>query len=199
MAKIIAVALMILVASLQTITTTTLAKKTKTDLVRSSCLHATYPQICIRSLSSYSASVSAITPRGLAQASVRVSLRRARRARSYLATVIRTGSKREQGALRDCVEQLGDSVDELSRTLFELNHLRSGTFRWQMSNAETWVSAALTNEDTCLDGFREIERRVRWDVNRRMRNVARVTSNALYLINRLDQINRRRLHLHRRH
>lgn len=78
-------------------------------------------------------------------------------------------------------------MDELSKTLSELQHLRTGaSYRWQMSNAETWVSAALTNEDTCLDGFRDVDGKVRSDVKRKITNVARVTSNALYLINRLD-------------
>lgn len=56
-----------------------------------------------------------------------------------------------------------------------------------MSNAETWVSAALTNEDTCLDGFEGVESKVKSDVKRKIRNMARVTSNALYMINRLDE------------
>ncbi|CAL5328723.1 unnamed protein product [Camellia sinensis] len=157
------------------------------DLVRSSCVHASYPNICLRTLSSYSGAAN--TPRDLAQAAVKVSLSRARKVSAYLTTV-RDGvgaSKREQAAVRDCVEQVADSVNELGKTLSELQHLRVGTFRWQMSNAETWVSAALTNEDTCLDGFREIDGKVKSDVNRKITNVARVISNALYLINRLDQ------------
>lgn len=162
--------------------------KPRDDLVRSSCVHASYPDICLRTLSSYDGPAN--TPRDLAQAAVKVSLTRARKVSGYLTTV-RSGSKREQSALRDCVDQVGDSVDELSKTLSELQHIRTGgggvTFRWQMSNAETWVSAALTNEDTCLDGFREIDGKVRVDVRRKITNVARVTSNALYLINRLDQ------------
>uniref|UniRef100_A0A5B6YVT1 Pectinesterase inhibitor domain-containing protein n=1 Tax=Davidia involucrata TaxID=16924 RepID=A0A5B6YVT1_DAVIN len=158
------------------------------DLVRSSCVHASYPNICLRTLSTYAG--PAKTPRDLALAAVKVSLSRARKVSSFLASV-QSESKREQAALSDCVEQIGDSVDELSNTLSELKHLRSGTFRWQMSNAETWISAALTNEDTCLDGFMEVDGKVRSDVKRKIRNVARVTSNALYLINRLDQTRRK--------
>ncbi|KAH7851845.1 hypothetical protein Vadar_017240 [Vaccinium darrowii] len=165
----------------------TLSAKPRDDLVRSSCVHASYPDICLRTLSSYDGPAN--TPRDLAQAAVKVSLTRARKVSDYLTTV-RSANKREQSALKDCVEQVGDSVDELSKTLSELQHLRTGgsgaSYRWQMSNAETWVSAALTNEDTCLDGFRDVDGKVRSDVKRKITNVARVTSNALYLINRLD-------------
>ncbi|PSS15438.1 Pectinesterase inhibitor domain protein [Actinidia chinensis var. chinensis] len=160
-------------------------QKKPQDLVQSSCIHASYPDICLRTLSSYGSAAN--SPRDLAQAAVKVSLSQARKVSDYLATLRTTGSKREQGAVHDCVDQVTDSVDELRKTLAELQHLKSGTWRWQMSNTETWVSAALTNDDTCLDGFKEIHGNVRADVKRKITHVARVTSNALYLINRLDQ------------
>ncbi|KAF3439725.1 hypothetical protein FNV43_RR18003 [Rhamnella rubrinervis] len=163
------------------------AAKSPSDLVRSSCVNATYPTICLRTLSSYPG--PAMTPRDLAQAAVKVSLSRASRVSKYLSLVSSSeqGSKRQRAALTDCVEQIADSVDELSKTLSELKHLRLGKFRWQMSNAETWVSAAMTNEDTCLDGFQDVDGKLKSDVRRKITNVARVTSNALYMINRLDE------------
>lgn len=155
------------------------------DIVRTSCVHASYPTICIRTLSSYSGS-AINTPRDLAEAAVKVSLSRAQKASGFLSE-LKVESKREKGALSDCVEQMGDSMDELRKSVSELKHLRRGNaFKWQMSNLETWVSAALTNEDTCLDGFKEIDGKIRSDVKRKITNVARVTSNALYLINQLD-------------
>ncbi|XP_022756409.1 pectinesterase inhibitor 3-like [Durio zibethinus] len=154
------------------------------DLVRSSCVHASYPSLCLRTLSSYSGPAN--TPRDLAQAAVKVSLSRARKASNYLTTSVTGKSKRERVALSDCVEQIAESVEELSKTLRELKHLRGETFELQMSNAQTWVSAALTNEDTCLDGFEGVDEKVKSDLKRKIRNVAKVTSNALYMINRLE-------------
>ncbi|OMO86357.1 Pectinesterase inhibitor [Corchorus olitorius] len=156
------------------------------DLVRSSCVHASYPTLCLRTLSSYSG--PAKTPRDLAQAAVKVSLSRAQKVSNYLKSAVTTGSgKRERVAVSDCVDQIADSVDELSKTLGELKHLRGETFEFQMSNAQTWVSAALTNEDTCLDGFEGVDGKVKSDVKRKITNVAKVTSNALYMINRLNE------------
>ncbi|XP_051131699.1 pectinesterase inhibitor 3-like [Andrographis paniculata] len=161
------------------------ASAPKHDLVRRSCVHASYPSVCLRTLASYGGAAS--NPHQLALAAVRVSVAHARSASEFLSQ-LKINGRREKGALADCVDQMGESVDELSRTLAALKHLNSGAdFRWQMSNAETWVSAALTNEDTCLDGFKEISGGVRKDVRRRITGVARVTSNALYLINLLDE------------
>ncbi|KAJ7979204.1 21 kDa protein-like [Quillaja saponaria] len=161
-------------------------------LVRSSCIHASYPNLCLRTLSSYVGPAN--TPKDLAQAAVKVSLSRARRVSKFLTNQqgSRSGSggkTRQRVALSDCVEQITDSVDELSNTLDELQHLRVETFRFQLSNAETWASAALTYDDTCLDGFDfdGINGNLKADVKRKITNVARVTSNALYMINRLDE------------
>ncbi|RAL43762.1 hypothetical protein DM860_014263 [Cuscuta australis] len=154
------------------------------DLVRKSCLNASYPEICYRTLSSYGGSAMK-TPRDLAQAALQVSLGRAAKAAEFVRSV-RGESGRERAALRDCVQEMGDAVEELRRSVAELKHLRKGAeFEWQMSNVETWVSAALTNEDTCLDGFKEVSAAVRSDVRRKIRNMAKVTSNALYLVNQL--------------
>ncbi|TQD93684.1 hypothetical protein C1H46_020688 [Malus baccata] len=157
-------------------------------LVRSSCRHATYPKICLRTLSDYAG--PAKTPIDLAQASVSVSLARARRISGFLAQLSANfqGTKRQRSAIGDCVDLMSSSVDELSETLGELQHLREETFRFQMSNAQTWLSAALTDDDTCLDGIQEADAKAKAaDVKRKIKNAARVTSNALYLINRLDE------------
>lgn len=164
--------------------TSSWAHKEAQDLVRSSCIHTRYPKLCLRTLSNYAG--PADSPLELARAALRVSLAHANRASQYLQSTTKGGarslSKRQKAALSDCTEQMADSVEELRKSLEEVQHLRAETFRWQMSNAMTWTSAALTDGDTCLDGGN-----VRPDVKRRVTDVARVTSNALYMINRLGQ------------
>ncbi|TYI79695.1 hypothetical protein E1A91_D05G038400v1 [Gossypium mustelinum] len=142
------------------------------DLVRSSCVHASYPSLCFRTLSSYSGPAN--TPP-------------CRKVSNYLSTSVTGYNKRERVALSDCVEQIDELMEELSKTLGELKHLRGETFEFQMSNAQTWVSAALTNEDTCPDGFEGVDGKVKSNVKRKITNVAKVTSNALYMINRLNE------------
>ncbi len=54
-----------------------------------------------------------------------------------------------------------------------------------MNDIQTWVSAALTDEDTCTDGFAEnaMNGNVKTTVRARVVNMAHMTSNALALIN----------------
>lgn len=169
---------------------TPITSNSTNNLVYTSCTNASYPKICIRTLSSYS---TVKTPKDLAKASLNVSISRANKAYKFLKS-LRVESKREKGALVDCIEQIGDSIHELRKALFELKHLHRGVgFKFQMSNLETWVSASLTNDDTCLDGFNEIDGKVRYDVKRKISNVAKVTSNALFLINLLYDRSRSRI------
>lgn len=50
---------------------------------------------------------------------------------------------------------------------------------------ETWVSAALTDETTCMDGFagKGMDGKIKESVRAQVVAVARVTSNALALVN----------------
>ncbi|KAK2978977.1 hypothetical protein RJ640_017541 [Escallonia rubra] len=104
-----------------------------------------FQTICIRTLSTYAD--PAQTPTELAQTAVKVSLSRANKASSYLST-LRTSNKCEVGALSDCLSQISDTVDELGRTLSELKHLRSGTFRPPADISES--SAAYQSTDRSL-------------------------------------------------
>lgn len=95
---------------------------------------------------------------------------------------------REYGAIKDCLEEIGDSADWIQKSIQELNAAsksKGKDFLWHMSNVETWVSAALTDQNTCLDGFsgRALDGRIKNSVRARVTNVAQVTSNALALVN----------------
>ena len=95
---------------------------------------------------------------------------------------------REYEAVKDCLEEMGDTVDRLSKSIHELKHIgqaKGQDFLWHMSNVETWVSAALTDENTCLDGFsgKALDGKVKASIKAQVVNVAQVTSNALALVN----------------
>lgn len=169
--------------------TSTTARTPAQDLLHSSCTNARYPTLCVKTLSTYAGPTR--TPSDLAQAAVKVSLAHARSLSGYLNTLQMqppsSSSKRQQLALSDCAKQMADSVDELSKTLNELQHLRMGTFEWQMSNAQTWASTALTNGNSCINGFDgDGDRKLRLEVKRRVNDVGMLTSNALCLIDRIS-------------
>ncbi|KAF3565232.1 hypothetical protein DY000_02012588 [Brassica cretica] len=126
----------------------------------------------------------------LAQTALTISLSRARSVAIFVAKLTKetpSFKRREYLAIKDCIEVLGNSVDRLGQSVKELGragHAVAGEdFMWKMSNVQTWVSAALTDETTCLDGFsgRAMEGKVKKLIRLKVVHVAQVTSNALAL------------------
>lgn len=58
----------------------------------------------------------------------------------------------ERNALRDCLEMLDQTLYELGQAIDDLHGLRVS-----YGNLKTLVSAAMTNQNTCIDGFFELE------------------------------------------
>ncbi|CAL5343881.1 hypothetical protein CsSME_00029024 [Camellia sinensis var. sinensis] len=162
-----------------------------TNFIEVSCKATQYPAVCVQSLSAYASAIQQ-SPRQLAQTALSLSQARAESMKAFVKKLTKfKGLKaREYAAIKDCLDEIGDSVDRISQSVQELKAMGKGKgkdFLWHMSNVETWVSAALTDENTCLDGFsgRALEGRIKTSVRARVTNVAQVTSNALALVNQL--------------
>lgn len=162
-----------------------------TDFIRSSCGSTRYPDVCFSSLSGYAGAVQE-SPAQLAFVAVSVSLNTTRAAVSYLKELARTASVPRPVAspLRDCGSVLRDAVDEMVGSVSQMRRVpKAGggdvdAFRFAMGNVQTWMSAALTNEETCTDGFVGVpDCAVKQDVCSRAELTKKYTSNALALVN----------------
>ncbi|XP_037469604.1 21 kDa protein-like [Triticum dicoccoides] len=166
-----------------------------TDFIRKSCRETQYPSVCMQSLSSYGKPPPR-SPQELARAALSVSADRARSASAYVGRIcgpgLRSGSgaKAKSSPARDCLENMADSVGHLRDAAKELDgslgRAGSPAFRWHLSNVQTWCSAALTDENTCLDGLsRGVDAGTRAAIRSKVVEVAQVTSNALALVNKV--------------
>ncbi|XP_052184590.1 pectinesterase inhibitor 7-like [Diospyros lotus] len=162
-----------------------------TDFIRTSCGATLYPDLCYTSLSGYANAVQE-DPASLARVAIHVSLSKARRMTVYLSNISRQADygadPRSASAVHDCFSVFGDAVDQIRGSLKQMRQLGpnygGGSLRFQLSNVQTWMSAALTNEDTCEDGFEDVpDAGVKMDVCDRVVKVKEVTSNALALVN----------------
>ncbi|WVZ04405.1 hypothetical protein V8G54_025211 [Vigna mungo] len=164
-------------------------QEASTVFIRTSCSSTTYPTLCYSSLVKH-ADLIQTNRVVLAGTALNVTLASAKSTSAMVRTLgKRQGLKpREVAAMKDCVEELGDSVDELRRSIDEMSHLRESNFEMTMSDVQTWVSAALTDESTCTDGFQETATgatNIKSTVRGQVVEVAQLTSNALALINQL--------------
>ena len=161
---------------------------TPSDFIKSSCSTTEYPALCVQSLSAYASTIQH-DPHQLVQTALSLSLNRTLSTKGFVTKLNKfKGLKaREYAALHDCLEEMSDGVDRLSRSLKELKlcNVKGEEFNWHISNVETWVSSAITDESTCTDGFagKALNGKIKASIRARMVNVAQVTSNALSLIN----------------
>ncbi|KAI4320068.1 hypothetical protein MLD38_033587 [Melastoma candidum] len=161
--------------------------RTTTEFLRTSCSATAYPSLCYSSLSRH-ANLIQTSPKLLASTALGVTLDSVRSTSAMMATLSRREgmTPREQGAMRDCVEQLAEAVDGIKNSIDEMGHITGSNFALTMNDVQTWVSTALTDETTCSDGFsgQPMNGDVKMQVRDGIVTVAHLTSNALALVNR---------------
>ncbi|KAL5791832.1 hypothetical protein ACOSP7_000426 [Xanthoceras sorbifolium] len=162
------------------------ASENGNSYVRDACSVTQYRDLCIHSLASFS-NTARRSPSKWARAGVSVTIGEAKTVTQYLINLKKHTRLRgrRRVALSDCIENFQDTIDQLHRSLGILRKLTAGNFDSQMGDLTTYMSAALTDEDTCLDGF---EGQRGGQVNllkNRVLNTTYLTSNALALVNKL--------------
>ncbi|KAM0909780.1 hypothetical protein ACQ4PT_014600 [Festuca glaucescens] len=97
---------------------------------------------------------------------------------------------RDRLALADCLELFGHTLDQLGTAAAELS-ASNRSAEESVAGVQTVLSAAMTNQYTCLDGFAgpsaEEDGRVRPCIQGRIYHVAHLVSNSLALLRRLPQ------------
>ncbi|KAK8711197.1 hypothetical protein V6N13_146487 [Hibiscus sabdariffa] len=157
-----------------------------------SCQTTRYPALCIKYLARY-ANSSIRNEQQLAQVALTISLYKARHTRSYMLKVaeeLESIKAKEYPAVRDCLEQIEDSVNQLGQSIRELRRCSPETgitddIFWHIDNVDTWISAALTDASNCVDEFpgRRMSK-LKATIKVKVTNVAQLTSNALALFHR---------------
>ena len=157
------------------------------EFIRVRCNTTEFPHLCVSSLSSY-APVIGVNALKMADAALNVTLRTARSA-SFMTDKVLTGGAgrlppRQAAAARDCAESLSDSVVSLRESLNQMGRLNGNELVDRIEDVKTWVSSALTDDTTCMDGLPAGD--VRAAVRVWVLTTAHLTSNALALINDLS-------------
>ncbi|XP_061349273.1 21 kDa protein-like [Gastrolobium bilobum] len=115
-------------------------------------------------------------PGQLTRIAIVVSLLKVQSATSYLSNLAReTDNSPATKVVHDCFSKLDDAINQIRDSLEQMQHIGSfgasdgtSSFRFQMSNVLTWMSAVINNEGTCMDGFNDVsEGLVKTDVSRR--------------------------------
>lgn len=179
-------------SSAAAIATTRTSRTAYINFLKTACNSTTYPKLCYVSLSPYASTIKTNDLK-LCNTALNITLKVARNTYKLFKTMSRQKalSKTEVGVIKDCQEEVGDSIDELKQALKALKILNANdkNVEFQIADIKTWVSAALTDENTCTDGFDglKIGSALKKQISKIISNFASFTSNALALINKLDQ------------
>ncbi|GJU53342.1 pectinesterase inhibitor 9-like protein [Tanacetum coccineum] len=161
--------------------------------LESQCRSAMYPDLCVKTLLPYVDKTGVLSPQRLAQISLATCLSKARVTRTYVDNVVKklneTGNIVEYQALDECMHHIDNGVDQIMQSFKELQQMgKDGDehFVWHESNVQSWVSAALTDITTCVDGIvgDGLGRREKAMIKARFLNVKQLASNSLMMFSR---------------
>ncbi|XP_071707902.1 pectinesterase inhibitor 11-like [Rutidosis leptorrhynchoides] len=172
-------------------TTTVTQQNTYNTFIKRSCSSATYPNVCLKTLLPYATTVKS-NPYKLVNAALSAALKSSNATLSVIYQLYRTEkiTKWDAAIVKDCIGDIKDSMSEIKDTLKVISSISGSNDKsFVISNAQTWTSAAITDENSCLDGFSD-RKVINAVIKKKIRNsivsLARVSSNALYLINHLS-------------
>ncbi|PIA61290.1 hypothetical protein AQUCO_00300668v1 [Aquilegia coerulea] len=95
---------------------------------------------------------------------------------------------REQIAVEDCMELLDYSVAELAWSMHEMEKIENGSIVHHQENLRAWLSAALSNQDTCLEGFEGTPGRIENFIRGSLRQVTQLIGNVLTMYNSMHSV-----------
>lgn len=98
-------------------------------------------------------------------------------------------SYREQVAIEDCKELLDFSISEIAWSIGEMKKIKAGSTNSHYGgNLKAWLSAALSNQDTCLEGFEGTDGRLENFIRGSLKQVTQLVGNVLTMYSELHSL-----------
>jgi pectinesterase inhibitor-like protein len=154
-----------------------LTHRKPTQAISKACSKTRFPALCVSSLLDFPGSMTA-SESDLVHISFNMTLLHLDKA-LYLSSGISyvNMETRERSAFDDCLELLEDSIDALTRSLSTVSPSSGGG--GSPEDVVTWLSAALTNQDTCSEGFEGVNGTVKDQMTEKLKDLTGLVSNCL--------------------
>ncbi|XP_038714988.1 pectinesterase inhibitor 3-like [Tripterygium wilfordii] len=155
---------------------------TGTAYIHRSCNSTDDPKLCCKTLSRYPRVVQS-NPARLARVAISVSHSHVNGVAAYLSNII---NSREVSPtpIKDCADFLSDATEEIGDSLGQMREMGEDPgapdFGSNVSNVETWMSAAFAYEELCKDELEYVtDVEMKKDLFDRVHHVQKITLNAL--------------------
>ncbi|KAL6548225.1 hypothetical protein OROGR_008646 [Orobanche gracilis] len=123
--------------------------------IRDLCRNTYYQETCITTLSK---ATNASDPKTLIETAFRTAIQELGR------VITQTGALQEAandplsaGAYKTCQKLLDDSISDLQTTVDEMSTFDMTNFKILVDDIKTWLTGALTYQETCLDCFEDVK------------------------------------------
>ncbi|XP_072997327.1 probable pectinesterase/pectinesterase inhibitor 21 [Typha latifolia] len=149
--------------------------------IKEFCKATDYQQTCQSELES--AAGNATTPTDLAKLIFNVTSNRIKSALNQSVVLAELAKdKRTSGALENCRELLEYAVDDLQTSFQQLGGFQMTNFKKAVDDLKTWLTAALTYQDTCLDGFENTTTNAGDSMRKALNSSIELTANILAIV-----------------
>lgn len=156
--------------------------KAPSQAISRTCGKTRYPDLCVDSLVDFPGALEA-GERDLVHISVNMTLQRVGRALYGASSFTNLAmDRRLRAAYEDCLELLEDSVDQLGQSLASVVPATVAAAGGRVGSTDdvlTWLSAALTNQDTCGEGLTDVSGAAKDEIAGQMKDLTELVSNCL--------------------
>lgn len=152
------------------------------------CAPTDYKQTCETSLSkavSSNSSTAAPEPKDLLKAAISVVANELKNAINHTST-FKFDTPQLKGAFEDCLLLLEDATAELNNSISSVAGQSLGKLYLTTPDLNNWLSAVMSYQQTCIDGFPEGE--LKSSLQKALNNARELTSNALAIINQVSSV-----------
>ncbi|XP_057744376.1 pectinesterase 3-like [Arachis stenosperma] len=150
-----------------------------------------YPNSCFSAISAV-ANTNTTDPKLLFRLSLRVAIDELSKLAKQLPSKLRESTKNDsrlQKAIDVCETVLDDALDRLNESIGVADEGRKVLAAGKITDLETWLSAAITNQETCIDAISDVdstaEHGVVGEVQTAMKNSTEYASNSLAIVTRI--------------
>ncbi|XP_019193480.1 PREDICTED: pectinesterase-like [Ipomoea nil] len=92
----------------------------------------------------------------------------------------------KKAAAKDCAELLKDAKDDLDTAIASIKGDKIGNFSSHAADLDNWLSAVMTYQDTCIDGFPDGEEKTAMEKS--LKTAKELGSNALAIVSQLASV-----------
>lgn len=160
---------------------------TSKKAIEAICQPTDYKQSCVDTLNKAAGNTS--DPKELIRIGFNVTIEHIREALHHSGTLLELEQEpRAKLALQNCQELMDYAIDDLKNSFEQLGELDITKIDEAVEDLKVWLAAALTYEDTCLDGFENSTSKAGQSMKQALNSTMELTQNALNMVAQIETI-----------